>query len=67
MKGHEAYVGAGVLYAVTDTAVSNFSLGSLEQRTEVKLTTPTAGEHICPLGADTLYVATGEQYDVEEC
>ncbi|BEJ14047.1 hypothetical protein CspHIS471_0312210 [Cutaneotrichosporon sp. HIS471] len=59
-KGHEAYLSAGVLYTVTDSAVSNYSLGSLEHRTEAKLAAPTAGTHICPKGADTLYVATSD-------
>lgn len=60
VKGHEAYLSAGVLHIVTDSAVSNYCLGSLEHTTAAKLVAPTAGEHICPMGADTLYVATCE-------
>lgn len=62
VKAHEAYLCAGSLYALDENAVSNINLGSLEARTEVKLTTPSAGEHICPLGADVLYVAKREEY-----
>ncbi|GMK53714.1 hypothetical protein CspeluHIS016_0103000 [Cutaneotrichosporon spelunceum] len=60
VEGHEAYLSAGVLYTVTDSAVSNYSLGSLERTTEVELIAPTAGAHICPMGADTLYVAASD-------
>lgn len=60
VKAHEAYLCAGSLYSLEDNAVTNINLGSLEPRTEVKLTAPSAGEHICPLGADMLYVAKRE-------
>lgn len=68
VEGHEAYLSGGALYALADTAVSDYSLGSLEhRRTEVKLVTPSAGEHICPAGADTIYVATSKLSLFELC
>jgi hypothetical protein len=54
---HAVDICAGTLYTVEDYTLANIDLGSLERRVEVGLEAPVAGEHVCPLGADTVFVA----------
>lgn len=63
LSGHEACLGAGTLHVVEEEAICAVELGSMKRKVEVKTTGPVAGEHICPMGANKLFVASSESRD----
>lgn len=66
LPGHEVCMGTRHLYVVGEKSITDFELSSLKNKDEVKITKPVAGDHICPMGASKLFVASGE-YWIELC